>query len=300
MIGVTSPTAGCGKTVVSTNLALSIARHNRPVLLVDMDLQKPQVANYLGLNCKQGVLSVLEGKTDFASSIIEARIKNQTMSVLPCEASTLNSSEWMASRPMDAIMQQIRRDYKDCVVIFDLPPVLAGDDVITILPQLDCVLFVAAVGTTTVSDIKESNKHLEATSVVRFVLNKSAEMPATYYSRYAEALYREHKKRSVGPNKKAPDTDPGALTVRAMQRASAGRCRQICNSVSDAQPATCHGMRRSCSGRQLSPNKRPASGADQSVGSKVHIEIFGPNRPIPIEGHFDTATHRPARSGFRI
>ena len=192
---VTSPTAGCGKTVVSTNLALSIARHNRPVLLVDMDLQKPQVANYLGLNCKQGVLSVLEGRTDFASSVIEARIKNQIMSVLPCEASTLNSSEWMASRPMDAIMQQIKRDYKDCVVIFDLPPVLAGDDVITILPQLDCVLFVAAVGTTTVSDIKESNKHLEMTSVVRFVLNKSAEMPATYYSRYAEALYREHKKR---------------------------------------------------------------------------------------------------------
>lgn len=195
VLGVTSPTAGCGKTVVSTNLALSIARHNRPVLLVDMDLQKPQVANYLGLSCKQGVLSVLEGQTDFASAIIEARIKNQTMSVLPCEASTLNSSEWMASRPMDAIMQQIKRDYKDCVVIFDLPPVLAGDDVITILPQLDCVLFVAAVGTTTVSDIKESNKHLEMTSVVRFVLNKSAEMPATYYSRYAAALYREQKKK---------------------------------------------------------------------------------------------------------
>src|SRR5262249_17850461 len=40
-IGVTSPTAGCGKTVVSTNLAMSIARQNRPVLLVDLDLQKP-------------------------------------------------------------------------------------------------------------------------------------------------------------------------------------------------------------------------------------------------------------------
>src|SRR5262249_817984 len=59
-IAITSPTAGCGKTVVSVNLAMSIARQQtRPVLLVDLDLQKPQVANYLGLKCKDGILSVL-------------------------------------------------------------------------------------------------------------------------------------------------------------------------------------------------------------------------------------------------
>src|ERR1700760_3666893 len=61
-LGITSPTAGCGKTFISVNLALSISRlQNRSVLLVDMDLQKPMVANYLGLNCDRGLLSVLEG-----------------------------------------------------------------------------------------------------------------------------------------------------------------------------------------------------------------------------------------------
>jgi protein-tyrosine kinase len=195
-VGVTSPTAGCGKTVVSTNLALSIARQQtRPVLLVDLDLQKPQVANYLGLNSKHGILSVLEGRTDLPGAIIETSIKNQRLSVLPCETSTLNSSEWMASKPMEAIMQQIKRDFNDCIVIVDLPPVLTGDDVITVLPRLDCVLFVAAIGTTTISEIKESNKHLELASIVRFVLNKSSEMPATYYSRYAEHLYQGRAKR---------------------------------------------------------------------------------------------------------
>src|SRR6185437_16710906 len=40
VLGVTSPTAGCGKSVISVNLALSIARQQeRAVLLVDMDLQ---------------------------------------------------------------------------------------------------------------------------------------------------------------------------------------------------------------------------------------------------------------------
>ena len=187
LLGVTSPTAGCGKSVVSINLAFSMARQkNRPVLLVDLDLQKPQVANYLGFSCDQGVLSTLEGKTDLHSSVIRARIGEQSLCVFPCESATLASSEWMASPAMDALLKQIRRDFRDWTVIFDLPPVLAGDDVITILPQIDSTLFVAAVGHTTVSDIKESNKHLETAPIIRFILNKSSEAPAAYLSRYAE------------------------------------------------------------------------------------------------------------------
>jgi Mrp family chromosome partitioning ATPase len=162
---------------------------------VDLDLQKPQVANYLGLNIKHGILSVLEGRMDLPGAIVEGSIKNIRLSILPCEASTLNSSEWMASKSLDTIMQQIKRDFNDCIVIYDLPPVLTGDDVISILPRIDCVLFVAAIGTTTISDIKESNKHLELASVVRVVLNKSSEMPAAYYSRYAENPHPERVKQ---------------------------------------------------------------------------------------------------------
>jgi protein-tyrosine kinase len=44
-LGITSPTAGCGKTVTACNLAISIARlPARSVLLVDLDLRKRMVA----------------------------------------------------------------------------------------------------------------------------------------------------------------------------------------------------------------------------------------------------------------
>ena len=90
---------------------------------------------------------------------------------------------------------QIKRDFSDGIVIYDLPPVLTGDDVITILPRLDCILFVAAIGTTTKSDMKEVSKHLELASVVRVVLNKSSELPATYYARYSETSSHGRKRR---------------------------------------------------------------------------------------------------------
>src|SRR4029079_8440519 len=87
MLGVTSPTAGCGKSVISLNLACSIARQpDRSVLLVDMDFQRPKIADYLGLRCEHGMLSVLEGKSDLRSAVVPVRIRDQQLLILPCEA----------------------------------------------------------------------------------------------------------------------------------------------------------------------------------------------------------------------
>jgi protein-tyrosine kinase len=195
ILGVTSPTPNCGKSVIAANLALSMARQpGRSVLLVDMDLQKPQVANYLGLKCDQGLMSVLEGRTNLSSSFIQARIRNQQLLVLPCEKPTLNSSEWMASRSMSAMLQEIRRDFKAWTVILDMSPILTSDDVITILPQIDCALFVTAIGSSTVAEIKECNKHLDSTPIVQVIVNKAPDTATTYYySAYAKTLASQVK-----------------------------------------------------------------------------------------------------------
>jgi protein-tyrosine kinase len=181
-LAITSPTAGCGKTVVAANLALSIARQpERSAFLVDLDLQKPLVASTLGLKGRHGVLGVLEGRATLADAIIQARINTHQLLVLPTEAPRLGSAELIASRAMSAMLQDIKRDFKSRTVILDLPPMLASDDVIALLPQVDCVVLVAAVGTSTVSEIKECNKHLQSAEVVRLVLNKASEQISQYY-----------------------------------------------------------------------------------------------------------------------
>lgn len=182
-LGATSATEGCGKSVVSINLAFSIARQpERPVLMVDLDLRKPQIASNLGLSCDRGILSVLQGRTALQNSLVQTRIRNQEILVLPCETPMLNSSEWIASRPMRALLQDIKRDFAGWTVVFDLPPLLSSDDVISILPQLDCVLFIVGAGRTTLEEIKECNRHLESAEVVRVVLNKAEDATAGYYS----------------------------------------------------------------------------------------------------------------------
>ena len=160
LLAVTSPTPACGKTLTSINLALSIARQpERSVLLVDMDIEKPQVANYLGLKCETGLLSVLGGRVPLQNALVQASVGGYQLTVLPCESSAAHSSEYMASRAMSTLLHELKNEDRSRIIIFDMPPVLAGDSVISILPQIDCVLFVAAVGTTTASEIKECNKH---------------------------------------------------------------------------------------------------------------------------------------------
>jgi protein-tyrosine kinase len=183
-LAVTSPTAGCGKTVTACNLALSISRlPERSVLLVDLDLRRPAVGNYLGIGGNGGVLNVLEGRTPLSSAVLQASIGPNGMLVLPGSVSS-NSSEWMASQTMGALLQTIKRDFRSRIVIFDLPPMLLGDDVISILPRIDAALVVAGIGSTTVSDIKECQRHLQRTPVLRVVVNKSTETAGSYYGYY--------------------------------------------------------------------------------------------------------------------
>jgi protein-tyrosine kinase len=182
LLAITSPTAGCGKTLTAINLALSIARQpERSVFLVDMDFQKPQVAKSLGLSCKDGILNVLHGRSTLADSIIQARVDECRVLVLPCEAATSNSSRWMASHAMNAMLRDIRASHASRIVILDLPPLLSSDDVIAVVPQVDCVLLVTAVGTSTVAEIKQCNRHLQSSDVVRVVVNKVEEPSAKYY-----------------------------------------------------------------------------------------------------------------------
>lgn len=181
IVGITSPTKACGKTLTSINLALSIARQaNRAVLLVDMDLRKPQLASRLELEPRYGLLDVLQGQVSALDAIYRVRAGNHQVLVLPAEA-TEASSEFMASPAMRTFILELRRTFQTHIVILDLPPLLVSDDVISILPRIDTTLLVTAVGTSTPAEIEECGRHLQSTNLVRIVVNKAPVSAKAHY-----------------------------------------------------------------------------------------------------------------------
>jgi hypothetical protein len=62
-----------------------------------------------------------------------------------------------------------------------MPPVLACDDLISVLPQIESILLVTSIGVSTLPDIKECYKHLKSTPIVRVVVNKVSEKIESSY-----------------------------------------------------------------------------------------------------------------------
>lgn len=171
-LGVTSPNYGDGKSTIAINLALSIALDlKQTVLLVDLDLRKPCVTEYLGLNAPVGLTDYFQHDTPIPSCII--RPSFDRLAILPAGPTLENSSEVLGSPKIAALAQEVKYRYADRIVIYDLPPVLAQDDPLVFLPHADGILLVINEGVTRTSDLKSTMHVLANANVVGTVLNNA-------------------------------------------------------------------------------------------------------------------------------
>lgn len=170
-LAITSPGVDSGKTVVAINLAISIAQQsNRTALLVDFDLRRPSVANVLGLTRSVSLNDVLDGRLDAGAAMVNPGIERFV--VLPTNRAVALASETLSSGKVGALIQDLRARYSDRIVLFDLPPVLAADDVMSLLPRVDCVLMVVGSGVSTQAEVEEAMSRLARANVLGVVLNK--------------------------------------------------------------------------------------------------------------------------------
>lgn len=170
-IAVTSPNAACGKTTVSVNLAFSLARQtDLRVMLFDFDLRRPAVSRILGQRPVNSLHEVLEGKVRAEDNLI--RIGENLAFGLNNRPAT-RPSELLQSRATRKKLEQIVHDYKPDVVIYDLPPMLASDDNVGFLPQVDAAILVGAAGSTRMNQLDTCEKEIAGlTNVMGVVLNK--------------------------------------------------------------------------------------------------------------------------------
>ena len=183
---LTGVTAGEGKTLTAINLAIALAQDvNTWVALVDLDLQRPRVAEYLGLRSthgEKGLSDYLQGDATF-ENIVYAPSDIERLAIIPNFTPLLNASETLTSPRMGELMQALEAETPRRILIFDMPPVLAADDVLAFAPQIDGLLLVVAEGTTDRNQLTRAKEVLAEMNLLGVVLNRSAERnDAAYYS----------------------------------------------------------------------------------------------------------------------
>ena len=179
-VGVTSPTKGCGKTFVAANLALSMSRaQNNRTILIDMDLRLPALSKVLGVRQSDPARWFLSGETppeDFF------RLVGSNLAVGVNTDRLRDAAEVILDERTGATLKAMEERYDPDVIIYDLPPMLSCDDVIGFLPNLDCILLVAAGDRTRPDSVTECERLLaDQTHLLGVLLNKAESSGASKY-----------------------------------------------------------------------------------------------------------------------
>lgn len=182
LIMVTSSFPGEGKSFCSINLAISIAMEmDHRVLLVDADVAKPSLPGFLGLDADRGLLDIL---LDSSLTLSDVMIKTnvEKLTVLPAGRGHRHATELLASEAMNRLLQEMASRYRDRIIIFDSPPLLATTESRVLAGRLGQIVMVVESEKTTQEALRESLSQIESCELISLLLNKSkASSGGDYY-----------------------------------------------------------------------------------------------------------------------
>jgi capsular exopolysaccharide synthesis family protein len=137
-IVVTSSVPNDGKSLTSANFATIMAMSGSKVLLVDADLRKGGLHHRFALPGGPGLSEVLSQGLPWRPTVLPTKISN--LSLMPRGQATQRSSELFIGPATESFLRDVVAEYE--YIVLDTAPVMAADDVTSLAPNIDGVIFV--------------------------------------------------------------------------------------------------------------------------------------------------------------
>jgi protein-tyrosine kinase len=197
VIMVTSSVSNEGKSITTINLAITLAQEfDHTVLLVDADLRKPSLQEYLGMKPTKGLSDYLNGEAVLSEMLIKTGIGR--LILLPAGTPLRNPVELFSSQKMRDFIVEIKNRYPDRFIIIDTPPILPFAETRSLGALVDGVLFVIREGQVTPANIQESINTLDSSKLIGAVYNEATQASLDGHSHYYRYGYGGEKaKKSV-------------------------------------------------------------------------------------------------------
>jgi capsular exopolysaccharide synthesis family protein len=151
---IVSAGLGDGKTTIARHLAAAAAAMSSRVLLMEVDLRRPTLAQQLDIRSGPGLSDVLIGTTSISEAAQKVELGPpspaggtgaRTMNVLVSGAvQPPNPAELIESHSMEAVLERVKSMYD--LVVIDTPPLTAVSDAFPLLHKVDGVIIVGRVG----------------------------------------------------------------------------------------------------------------------------------------------------------
>jgi succinoglycan biosynthesis transport protein ExoP len=213
---VTSSIPSEGKTTTSANLAIALADSGVHVVLIDADLRRPKIAEYMGIEGAVGLTDVLISRVELADVLQPWGRGNLT--VLPAGTIPPNPSELLGSSSMAALLRSLESEFD--VVILDLPPLLPVTDAALVAKLTRGALVVVAAGRTRKGELAGAISALEnvnaTVSGVIMTMLPTRGPDAYGYGRYGYGY-------GYGYGHDGTPADQSKLEQKRVRRAGSGR-----------------------------------------------------------------------------
>ncbi|WP_223227770.1 CpsD/CapB family tyrosine-protein kinase [Leifsonia xyli] len=169
---VTSSMPSEGKSTLSANLAVTIARGGQPVVVVDADMRHPTQGKTFGIPNGAGLSDVLAGRVSLREVLQDPDVSLHThIRVLTAGRTPPNPSELLGSRTMRELLAALS---ELAVVIVDAPPLLPVTDAAVLSKSVDGVLLVVNAKRTKIDQLGKALRTLDqaAGKLTGVVLNR--------------------------------------------------------------------------------------------------------------------------------
>jgi capsular exopolysaccharide synthesis family protein len=199
VLAVTSSCPGDGKSVTALNVAGTLAQSlNARVLIIDADLRRPSVAEYLGLGeaATPGLVEAIQDASCDWTAFVR-RLDRINLSVLPAGAPQSAPYELLNSARLETILGEARRRYD--YVLLDTPPLVPFPDGRVLSRWIDGFLMIVAAHRTPRRLVVEALNLLDPAKVIGVVFNGD---DRTDFGRYGYSGYHDSYYNPTGKHRR--------------------------------------------------------------------------------------------------
>ena len=181
-IMVTSSVQGGGKSTTAANLAIAYALSGKRVVLVDLDLRKPNLRRFFELGRASGVTDVALGLVPLSKALAPVAVNG--LWVLQAGTTPPNPGEFVGSQALAGVLTQLAETVD--IVLVDAPPLLQVGDAMTLSSAVDAVLVLTRLKTLRrgmLSDLRRALDQMPA-RVLGFAVTDAKEGAGYGYGTY--------------------------------------------------------------------------------------------------------------------
>lgn len=183
LLMIASSTSGEGKTTTIANLAITMAKDGKKILLIDCDLRRPMIHEVFRIRQTPGLTNLIFDNLSL-TKVVQHSMDVDGLDILTSGTIPISASDFIDSEQFKDFIDSLKELYD--VILIDTPPIISVTDATIISQYMNGVIITVSANQTKKALLSKSIKALSSVNanVLGFVITKdNKKIQNSYYNK---------------------------------------------------------------------------------------------------------------------